>query len=1056
METAGDRRHRIVTGPVAALEPALVEHVFAAKGSDPLKPVVVLVGETLLRPYLRRRLAELGGPHVNVHVVTPAELGLRLGERAMICAGRLPLPVLADRILAHEAALARPGYFDAVRHTLGFGQVLHRTLVDLQRAGLSGQRLAEAAADLPEQEKVLSLAALAGRHAELRADHYDADDALAAADPGRLGADELIVYGLWDAPKILRRAIAGIATRAAVTAYLPSAHPTADRAHADLREWLAGTLEAATDRLPAHDGPGTALTHLQTRLGTRPGQPATTPGDGSVRLVSAPDPSREVAAALRACLAWAREGIALHEMAIAYRHPDPYRPLLAAMAREGGLPIYDHAGTPLAELPVGRRTLALLDLLENDLDRPSVIAFATDSELPEGTRERYAGSPAQWDRLSREAGVVRGREQWMERLDALRQRLEQRLGGDEERDRAPWLDERLAQVDGLKAFVSDLADCIASRPGQGPWSEHVAHLEGAFHTYLTRHEAVVDSVGALTRLDGLTPTVTADRFIAVVRGVVGGLRSTDVQSGSPGAFRARGINVLDVNSLRHTRFRAVCVLGLAERSFPPPPRQDPLLLDDERARLGLPVRARGADPEPLQFALAVQGAQERLLLSHPRTEHGSGRPLIASSFLRAAAEALAGERISGESLPDRDEPWLERLDANRVGAPQPALALDETDYDRALIEHSAGLGVALLARRLPTASRGRAGWLARLGEGALSAYEGGLTPAVRADLERHPRLVDPMSPSSLESFATCPMQFFLSRMLGLSELDEPEQIAQLTPLDRGTLMHMVMERAMRRWLPDEPPSEERRPGQLAQLEAIAHEECDAAEQRGLTGYPALWQAQREAILLDLRLWYDKEVEDPDTGRFDAADFEVAFGLPPHEGDGPRSTQEPLRLDAGGRPLRFHGRIDRLEWGAGGFRVIDYKTGGYRHKRKDVFAGGTALQLPLYLHAAADVILGRDWRQGRAEYFYSTRRGGFLRKEITGEELHAHRKDFERILTGFAEAMSEGSFPARPQERKCMYCDFRSVCPAVGDHVAQVERKSRDPRVSRLSELAEIE
>jgi hypothetical protein len=42
-------------------------------------------------------------------------------------------------------------------------------------------------------------------------------------------------------------------------------------------------------------------------------------------------------------------------------------------------------------------------------------------------------------------------------------------------------------------------------------------------------------------------------------------------------------------------------LGLAERAFPPPPRQDPLLLDDERIRLNtaagakLPLRAAASN-----------------------------------------------------------------------------------------------------------------------------------------------------------------------------------------------------------------------------------------------------------------------------------------------------------------------------------------------------------------------------------------------------------------------------------------------------------------------------
>src|SRR5919202_5866 len=139
VDTVARPAHRIVTGPVAAIEPALVEHAFAAKDGDPLRPVVILVGETLLRPYLRRRLA----------------------ERAMISQGRLPLPVLADRILAHEAARASRGYFDAVRETLGFAQVLHRTLGDLQRAGISAEELTQAAGNLPEQEKIAALAQMA-------------------------------------------------------------------------------------------------------------------------------------------------------------------------------------------------------------------------------------------------------------------------------------------------------------------------------------------------------------------------------------------------------------------------------------------------------------------------------------------------------------------------------------------------------------------------------------------------------------------------------------------------------------------------------------------------------------------------------------------------------------------------------------------------------------------------------------------------------------------------------------------------------------------------------
>jgi RecB family exonuclease len=1047
--------HRTITGPIAALEPALAEHVRAAKRDDPLRPVVILAGETLLRPYLRRRLVELAGPLVNVHVLTAGELGLVLGEHRLIAQGRAPLPVLASGVLAHEAALTTDGHFDAVRNTPGFANALHRTLSDLRRAAIGPDDLHQKASDLEERDKILALAALAERHTQLRGDHYDADDALAAADPDRFPAHELIVYGLWEAPEILRRAIEAIAATRAVTVYLPTAHPAADAVHAPLRGWAKDELGAQPSGLPAQPAAST-LAHLQQQLAAPRPQP-TTHTDSTVRIVSAPDPSREVRAALRTCLQWAREGIALHEMAIAYRHAEPYRALIAATAREAELAVYDHQGTPLAELPVGRRALALLDLLDNDLDRGSVIAFATDSRMPEATRERYPGTAAQWDAISRRAGVVRGPEQWRERLDAYHRLQSERYA----EDPPAWLPERLAQVEGLARFVDHLAAAIARRPADAPWSAHVEHLAEVFDTYLRDYAPIVDSVGALSRLDRLTPTVSGERFVAAVRAVIGGLRDTETTSGRAGAFRARGINVLDVNSLRQLRLRAVCVLGLAERSFPPAPRQDALLLDAERAELGLAQRAHGPDPEPLQFALAVQAAQERLLLSHPRTEHGSGRPLIASSFLRGAVEALTGERIAAEELPDLEQPWLRRLGADRVGAPDTDGALDLAEYDRTLLETDPPVGLGTLARRRPNAARGREAWLARLTPGKLTPYEGGLTAAAEPNLRDHPKLSAPMSPSALETFAECPLRFFLGRVLGLGGLEEPEEIAQLSPLARGSLIHTVLERVMKDWLPDDPPSAQRAHAHLAQLDQVAREECAKAQALGITGYPALWETEREGILLDLRLWYEAEVRHGDSGdgpRFDAADFELSFGLDDQPDQDSRSTPQPLTLAVGEQVLQFHGRIDRLEWteGAGAFRVIDYKTGVNRTQANRTFAGGHALQLPLYLRAAGDVILGRDWRAGSAEYFYSTRKGGFARVALSGDELFRRRDDFERILAGFASAIAGGTFPARPSQKECKFCAFRSLCPAVADHQAQVERKASDPRVAALRELEDVE
>jgi hypothetical protein len=61
----------VITGAPAALDGALADEVRRHKAEDLIAPVTVLTGGTLLRPFLRARLAELLHGHINVRVVAP-------------------------------------------------------------------------------------------------------------------------------------------------------------------------------------------------------------------------------------------------------------------------------------------------------------------------------------------------------------------------------------------------------------------------------------------------------------------------------------------------------------------------------------------------------------------------------------------------------------------------------------------------------------------------------------------------------------------------------------------------------------------------------------------------------------------------------------------------------------------------------------------------------------------------------------------------------------------------------------------------------------------------
>src|SRR5581483_4898555 len=171
-----------------------------------------------------------------------------------------------------------------------------------------------------------------------------------------------LVTGIERLGAVARTLLEHLAERLPVTVLLPDLGETANQAHAELGAWLAPRARRRTLSAAA---PASALAHLQARLFAAAGPAA--PADGTVTLLSAPDPAAETREAARACLAWAAEGVDFRAMAVVYRQAAVYRPLVEATFAEAGIPVYLHDGASLAERPIGRRTLALLDLIGSPL-----------------------------------------------------------------------------------------------------------------------------------------------------------------------------------------------------------------------------------------------------------------------------------------------------------------------------------------------------------------------------------------------------------------------------------------------------------------------------------------------------------------------------------------------------------------------------------------------------------------------------------------------------------------------------------------------------------------
>ncbi len=1047
----------IVTGALVQIEDALADAVQRARAADPLAPVTVLVGHVLLRPYLRRMLAARGIAQLNVNFVQPHELAEQLAPAG--AAPRQALSPGANRLLVREIAASAQGYFGGVAVREGFSDALGRLFRELELGGFSAVGFARTAADVSQRPganaaKLNELARLYGDYQRRRAPFATHAERFEDADPARLEGP-LLVYGLWSPPELQLRMIERLAAAAEVTAFLPRADIAADDPVALLRERLTAAGARVID-LPPGDAPAPAE-RVARAIFRGPGQPRVEAEE--VALVSAPDTVREVWEAARACLRWARGGMRFHEVAVVYRNREPYRALVDEIFSEAGIETYLHDGRLLSDHPLGRRLLALLDLaVDATFSRAKVMEFLTETRISDEAVAAHGFSPSEWETYTREAGVVEGHDQWDERLSRL---------ASEKRDAAhaegyEWLRGHADRVDQLRAFVAEFHAALTLRADEATWDTHIDWLARIAATYARGTEPLIEALRDLATLKQVTPRATFAVFCRAVRDDLESRDSTAVLKEPIRLFGRRGVAVMDALSLRHLRFRAMYMLGVAERAWPPPRRPDPLLLENERRAVNaagagtLPLRTE-PDDQPLEFWLNLQAAREQLAVSYARSDSGGSGKHLPSYFFRAVADALAGRRIDLGEI--EGSGVLRRIAAGRLASDDLEAAVTHAEYDRGLVraalEGAEPAGVAALMRTTATFARAIDARRQRWGD-TLTAHDGVMISddAVAAARGRSDFAAGrPVSPSRMETYATCPYQFFLKYALRIQPVEEPEKVERIDALERGSLIHAILERFLRTIGREDPPSAARREAHLAMLHDAFEVECAERVARGVTGRPLIWEMDRRQISEDLVRWYDAEVREG--GGLLPGALEVRFG-PGGAGygtDDPLSSDEPLRLVAGARELLFQGRIDRVDWDDDRriFRVVDYKTGQARDKA--AFDRGRALQLPIYLRAAAE-LLGIGHLRGEAQYFYVSSRGNFVRRTLTGPDLEDRADEFGQVLETIADGVDEGMFAPAPEPNTiCRWCDYRAVCDARIDTVMQ--RKRDDPRAAAYRAMGEI-
>jgi ATP-dependent helicase/nuclease subunit B len=1020
---------------------ALRHAVAAAKQGDPLAPVTVIVPANHVGVTARRALAsgslgpvsDGGAGVAAVTFLTVYRLAELLGAPRLAAQRRRPVstPVLAAAL---RTVLRRdPGLFAPVAEHPATEAALVAAFAELSDVSAGGlEALARAGRRAGDVVRL-------SRQARdvLRAGWYDEADLTEAAvdavrvEPTRVGRElgHVIVHLPQDLLQRQARLVAAVADVCPTT--VVAGVTGAEAADAGVRRSLA-------------------------RVGAEPPAaevPAAPAAGDTTRVLTASDADDEVRAAVRAVVDAARGGTPLERIAILFGTREPYGRLVHEHLGAAGVPRNGAAVRPLAGSVAGRALLDLLALADHDFRRADVVGLLGRNPGESWSSRRPPA--AEWQRVSRQAGVVAGRDQWSQRLERLAVELDRRArdievagtdpfdesGAERRREAVERTQRRAQRVRAMAAIIVGLIDDLAdAAAAPQPWSARVRWLRGLAGRLLgdpARHaesppdeQRAADRVEAalerLASLDGIDDPPSLEVFRRTLE------LELDADLGRVGRF-GEGVLVGPLSFAVGLDLDLVIVLGMAEGTLPAPVHDDSLLPDGERRLAGgeLPLRRDRVGREQRRL-LAALAAADRHLLCTPRGDLRSSSERVASRWL--------------VDLPA----WSPALGGGPENVPSFAHAVTHTEFPATEQEYRLRAG----AGHDPVVEAGSRVVRARRSHD-FTRFDGNLAGVVV------PSPIDEVvSSTRLESWAECPFAYFVNHLLHVEPVEDPAQLLTISAWDRGSLVHEILQSfvddVLTRPAGDRPPPDRAwSTTDHARMRELAERVCDDYEARGLTGRPVFWRRERAQILA----LADRFLTEDDTHRAGDGTRPVAAELRFGYGDDAWGPGPVILSLADGRSLRFRGSADRVDIGDDGtIHVVDYKTGKSDDFRRlgpdNPDERGTKLQLPVYGMAARQFI-GRDDAPVQAHYWFISEREGFRRIGYAVDDQVLARVG--ATLATIVDGIERGAFPARPDASgtpwvTCPYCDPDGL--GVADLRRDWERKRNHPAVAAYAGMAE--
>lgn len=648
----------------------------------------------------------------------------------------------------------------------------------------------------------------------------------------------------------------------------------------------------------------------------------------ALTLVEAADPLEECCHCAAQLRRSAMEGMRWRDMMVAVGDTQRYGPLMEALCREYGIPLYTGMKTPITAHPAAAFLLCALEAATEGLETDTVLAYL---------RTGYSGvSPDDCDALENYAytWAIRGskwQKTWTEHPEGYDGRFTEET--QTELDRLNAL--RLKAVGPLLRLSTGLKNAGNTR-GQIEavyrfleetklWDQVSAQLEAL--TAQGQQEAAQETAQIYnTMLECLQQTVsvlgqTAQNGGELLRILRLALSQYDIGT-IPASLDA--VSFGSIESVRGCEPKQLWVLGLTEGVVPGCMTGGSLLTERERGillnklNISLAPDSEGTlKRELFQIYCAFTAPTERLTLSYPAGEAGEA---LQPSFLVERVQTLFPDLALENAAQS----------ASDATTPEELTELYLVAEDQGQTDLVAS--IRRTAREVP-----------ELEQKIIDAKSASLPRELGVSRELTKKLFGQpvaLTASRLDELGNCPLSFFLNYGLKVRARKE----ASFDAAEYGTFLHYILEKTVGDITREEVPlpltEEQSKALVSAHMEPYLQERLQDMEELSARDKYLYDRNRQEASQLLTEISKEFSVS-----QFRPCAFELQFG------DG--KDLAPLEVQGEHGTGHLDGTVDRADLWTGPegdyLRVVDYKSGTKKFDYTDL-TGGVGMQMLLYLFA----------------------------------------------------------------------------------------------------------